>query len=178
MSVSRTIRLGVTATALVALLSGCTTENQTTPPEASSTTGTSASTAASRSMSEAEAAVAKIPGAEFEAARAWDGTTAYVIATLSVTDAFSGDPAVLIDYSLAQLSSQSEVDRGRLVRFSFKGPGQTPKTTKALLTALSIDSAPYAGGSSLELANQDLDDRYGRWPAAVPDPPASLITKD
>ena len=176
MSISRTIRFGVAATVLVALLSGCTTENQTTPPTPAS--GTSASTAASRSMSEAEAAVARIPGAEFEAARAWDGTTAYVIATLSVTDAFSGDPSALIDYSLAQLASQSEVDRGRLVRFSFEAPGQNADTTKALLASLGIDSARYAGGSSLELSNQDLDDRYGRWPAAVPDPPASLITQD
>jgi hypothetical protein len=172
MSLSRTIWLGVAATALVALLSGCVTENQATPPPASATT------AASRSMSAAEAAVAEIPGAELEAARAWDGTTAYVIATLSVTDAFSGDPAALIDYSLAQLASQNEVDRGRLVRFSLKASGQTLETTKVLLASLGIESAQYAGGSSLELANQDLDDRYGKWPATVPDLPASLITKD
>ncbi len=172
MSVSRSIWFGVAGTVLVALLGGCTPENRATPPAASATT------AAVRSMSEAEAAVARIPGAEFEAARAWDGTTAYVIATLSVTDAFSGDPSALIDYSLAQLASQSEVDRGRLVRFSFDAPGQNADTTKALLASLGIDSARYAGGSSLELANQDLDDRYGRWPAAVPDLPASLISKD
>ncbi len=171
MTIAKTVRLGVAAVALATLLSGCITENQTTPPAASS------STATQRSMSAAEEAVARIPGAEFRAARAWDGTTAYVIATLSATDTFSGDPAELIDYSLAQLASQNEVDRGRLVRFSFEAPGQNADTTKALLASLNIDSARYAGGSSLELANQDLDDRYGPWPAAVPEPPASLITK-
>ena len=170
MSISRSIKLGVAAMALVALLSGCTTENQNTPPSPA------ASSPLSRSMSAAEAAVAKVPGAKLEAARAWDGTTAYVIATLSVTEAFTGDSAALIDYSLAQLASQDEVDRGRFVRFSFEGPGQTLETAKALLASLRIESTQYAGGSSLELANQDLDDRYGTWPAAVPDLPASLIT--
>ncbi|MBT2585661.1 hypothetical protein [Arthrobacter sp. ISL-95] len=172
MRISRTTGFGVAAMAVVALLSGCTIENQATPP------ATSANAVASRSTSAAEAAVAQIPGADLEAARAWDGTTAYVIATLSVTDAFTGDPAALIDYSLAQLASQDEVDRGRFVRFSFKGPGQPLETSKALLASLGIESAQYAGGSSLELANQDLDDLYGTWPAAVPDVPASLITKD
>ena len=175
MSISRTIRLGVAAMAIVALLSGCTTGNQATdtqPPAAP----TSAGTVAPRSMSSAEAAVAQIPGAQFDAARAWDGTTAYVIATLSVTPAFTGDPAALIDYSLAQLASQNELDRGRLVRFTFEGPGQSTGATKALLATLNIDAAEYGGESSLELANQDLDDRYGTWPAAVPSLPASLIS--
>lgn len=172
MSISKTMRLGVAAMAIVGLLSGCTTENRATPPSSA------ASSTLSRSMSAAEAAVAKIPGAEFEAARAWDGTTAYITATLSVTDAFTGDPAALVDFSLGQLASQNEVDRGRSVRFSLEAPGQTLETTKALLASLGIESAQYAGGSSLELANQDLDHRYGTWPATVPDLPASLITQD
>ncbi|NQD90022.1 hypothetical protein HP499_19730 [Paenarthrobacter sp. CM16] len=169
MRISRTAGLSVVAATLAGLLSGCTIE--TTPPAATSPTATRAA----RPMAAAQAAVAQVPGAELEAARAWDGTTAYVLATLSATEAFSGDPATLIDYSLAQLASQDEVDRGRLVRFSFEAPGQTVETTKALLASLGIDSEQYAGGSSLELANQDLDDRYGTWPAAVPNLPPSFI---
>ncbi|MGR0159117.1 hypothetical protein [Paenarthrobacter nitroguajacolicus] len=170
MRISRTALVIVVSAALVAPISGCTIETPSTP-----TTTSPTAAHASRPMAAAQAAVSRIPGAELEAARAWDGTTAYVIATLSATEAFTGEPAALIDYSLAQLASQDEVDRGRLVRFSFKAPGQTVNTTKALLASLSIDSEQYAGGSSLELANQDLDDRYGTWPAAVPDLPASLI---
>lgn len=167
---NRIARWGAAA-ALVVLLSGCTMEKPVNPASNSSASATSSS----RSLADTEAAVAKVPGAGFKAARAWDGTTAYVTATLSVTDAFTGDPATLVDYSLAQLASQDEVDRGRFVRFSFEAPGQTTETAKALLASLGIDSEQYAGGSSLELANRDLDDRYGTWPAAVPDLPASFL---
>lgn len=128
----------------------------------------------SRSLATIESALAAIPGVQFTAARGWDGTTPYVIATLSATDAFTGDPAALVDYALAQLASQEEIDRGRFVRFTFDAPGQTADTTQALLTALDIDSERYAGGSSLELSSEDLDRRYGIWPAVVPDLPTTL----
>lgn len=157
MRIISTLRKGAAAAVVGVLLSGCTTP-----------------AAPSRPMAAAEAAVSEIPGATFQADRARNGTTAYVNATLSVTDAFAGDPAALLDYSLAQLASQDEVDRGQFVRLTFDGPGQTPEKTKTLLVSLRINSEQYGGGSSLELANQDLDERYGTWPASPPSLPPSL----
>lgn len=157
------------AIVVAAALSGCSFIGA--PAPASTQVGQEG---ASRTLATVEDALAEIPGVQFTAARAWDGTTAYVIATLSATDAFTGDRAALIDYALAQLASQGEVDRGRLVRFSFDAPGQTADTTRALLASLDIDSERYAGGSSLELANADLDRRYGAWPAAAPELPPTL----
>lgn len=162
MRTSTIVRSGIVSVVLIALLGGC------------AIGAPSAKRSPSRSIATVEAAVAEVPGATFSAARAWDGTTAYVTATLTASDAFTGDPAQLVDYSLAQLASQDEVDRGRFVRFTFEAAGQTVETTKALLASLDVDSDRYAGGSSLELASADLDKRYGAWPAAVPEPPASL----
>lgn len=159
---STIVRSGIVSAAIVALLSGC------------AIGAPSAERPPSRSMAAVETAIAEIPGAEFTAAKAYDGTTAYVVATLSATATFTGDPAALVDYSLAQLASQDEVDRGRFVRFTFEAPGQDVDTTIALLATLDIDSEQYAGGSSIELASADLDARYGTWPAAVPERPASL----
>ncbi|MGG7464624.1 hypothetical protein [Plantibacter sp. YIM 135347] len=162
MRTSTIVRSGIASVVLIAVLSGC------------AIGAPSAKRSPSRSLATVEAAVSEVPGATFSAARAWDGTTAYVTATLKASDAFTGDPAQLVDYSLAQLASQDEVDRGRFVRFAFEAPGQTVETTRALLASLDVDSDQYAGGSSLELASADLDKRYGAWPAAVPELPASL----
>lgn len=125
-----------------------------------------------RPLAVVEGEVAKIPGVGFTAGRAWDGTTPYLEATLSATDDFTGDPARLINYALAQLASQDEVDRGRFVRFTFEGPGQTVEGTQKILASLGIESQVYGGGSSLELSSKDLEQRYGTWPAPVPEAPA------
>lgn len=162
----RAALLAVMTVLIGALLSGCSLVGLPT--------GTAAPHPDSRSMATIEAAVDEIPGVEFTAARAWDGTAAYVTATLSATDSFVGDPAALIDYALGQLASQTEIDRGGLVRFTFDAPGQSVETTQSYLTSLGIASERYAGGSSLELSNSDLDDRYGSWPAAVPELPPTL----
>jgi hypothetical protein len=84
------------------------------------------------------------------------------------------DPGALVDYSLAQLASQDEVDRGRFVRFAFDAPGQTVESTIAILATLDIASEQYAGGDSVELSSSDLDARYGSWPGEVPTLPAAL----
>lgn len=164
-----TALVAVAAVVLAAVLSGCSFTGAPAPAISQASRES-----ASRTLADVEAAVAEIPGVQFTAARAWDGTTPYVVATLSTTDAFTGDPAALIDYALAQLASQGEVDRGRLVRFTFDAPGQTADTTRALLASLDVDAEPYAGGSSVELATADLDRRYGTWPAAVPELPPAL----
>lgn len=165
----RTVLVAAVALIVAAALSGCSFIGAPAP---ASTPARQESDA--RSLADVEDALAEIPGVQFTAARAWDGTTASVIATLAATDAFTGDPAALIDYALAQLASQGEIDRGRLVRFTFDAPGQTADTTRALLASLDIDAERYAGGSSLELASADLDRRYGAWPAAVPELPPTL----
>lgn len=164
MRLSKTFRLGFLCAALVASLTGCIISTPTT--------------SASRPIAVVEDAVAQIPGTGFEASRGSDGTTAYINSTLSVTGDFSGDRAALVDYALAQLASQDELERGRFVRFGFEGPGQSLETTRTLLASLDIDSEQYAGGSSLELANAALERRYVPWPAPVPSVPPSLLGTD
>lgn len=166
MRISTIVRSGAVSVVLLGLLTAC----GTAAPTAQRTPARSPD----RTLAAVEEAVAEIPGADFTAARAWDGTTAYVTATLSATDAFTGDPGALVDYSLAQLASQDEVDRGRFVRFAFDAPGQTVESTIAILATLDIASEQYAGGDSVELSSSDLDARYGSWPGEVPTLPAAL----
>lgn len=162
----RTALLAAVTILIGVLLSGCSLGGHpATPP---------APQPEARSMEAVEAAVDDIPGVRFTAARAWDGTTSYVTATLSASDTFTGDPAALIDYALGQLASQTEIDRGRLVRFTFDTTGQTVDTTRAFLASLDIASERYADGSSLELSSSDLDRRYGTWPAPAPERPPTL----
>ncbi|KJL30517.1 hypothetical protein [Microbacterium oxydans] len=165
----RTALVAAGAIVAIAVLNGCSVIGIPSPASTSSAAHTSG-----RSLDAIQDALAEIPGVELSAARAWDGTVPYTIVTLSATDAFTGDPVTLVDYTLAQLASQDEIDRGRLVRFTFDAPGQTPETTIALLASLDIDSERYAGGESLELASADLDRRYGAWPTAVPTLPPTL----
>lgn len=164
----RLVSIATVIAAVSPLVAGCATFHTPVRPAPSS---------GPRSVATIERAVDAVPGARFTAARAWDGTTGYVTASLTITDTFHGDRAELVDYTLAQLASQTELTRGRFVRFTSTAPELTVDDTQALLSKLHIESDQYADGSSLELSNRDLDKRYGPWPAPAPKLPASLAVK-
>lgn len=157
----RAAPIAIAALLIGTLLAGC------------SIGGPSAKRTPSRSIETVEADVARIPGVELRVGQAFNGLTPYLAVTVELAPEFTGDVTSLLDYVLAEVWSQDETAPEKSVVLGVDGSGQLGATTIEQLASLGIGAEAYAQ-SSVSPDVADLDKRYGAWPAAVPELPASL----
>ncbi|SMQ72504.1 hypothetical protein SAMN06295909_2783 [Plantibacter sp. VKM Ac-1784] len=163
---------------LSGLLAGCTFMPSAQRPPA----GDPSPSGPVRSVDESVEAIQAIDGVTARIARANDGSRAYLSVNVELDEAFAAEiaagdgetrDAALLDFVLGQVWSQGEESPERYVTLGVTGAGRDQAAITAALAQIGVSAMPYSGQSvSLKLA--DLESRYGSWPGAVPELPATF----
>lgn len=177
------MRRGTVATLIVSmllggLLAGCTFLPGTQRPPA----GDPPPSGSVRTTDEAVEAIQAIDGVTARIARANDGSRGYLSINLELDETFTAEigagdggtrDAALLDFVLGQVWSQGEKAPERYVTLGVTGAGRDQATVTAALAQIGVSAIPYSG-QSVSLKPADLESRYGSWPGAVPELPATF----